>query len=190
MSTVAAAAPVFLAGGAMLAKARSARPCRSSARSRPSRSQPNGGNRGAGIAARAPDGVCLTDHGRTQAMAAADPPIITVAITGSAPRKEGNPALPVAPAEQVESTHAAYEARATWSAAGLGRHRFEAAAWAPETGGHRRTGLEGNMRLDRDTLAPSNAAPVERVAGIAAGHGRPVAAPEQAHEMLGPPTPA
>lgn len=41
------------------------------------------------------------------------PAIIAVAITGSVPRKKDNPALPVQPAEQVESTHEAYEAGAT-----------------------------------------------------------------------------
>ena len=40
----------------------------------------------------------------------ATPVIITVAITGALPRKKDNPAVPVTPAEQVESTHAAYEA--------------------------------------------------------------------------------
>jgi 3-keto-5-aminohexanoate cleavage enzyme len=38
--------------------------------------------------------------------------IISVAITGSVPRKKDNPALPVSVAEQVESTHEAYEAGA------------------------------------------------------------------------------
>ena len=42
----------------------------------------------------------------------ADPCIISVAITGSVPRKKDNPALPVTVAEQIESTHAAYEAGA------------------------------------------------------------------------------
>jgi len=32
------------------------------------------------------------------------PCIITVAITGSVPRKENNPAVPITVAEQVEST--------------------------------------------------------------------------------------
>ena len=40
------------------------------------------------------------------------PCIIAVAITGSVPRKENNPAVPVTPDEQIESTHAAYEAGA------------------------------------------------------------------------------
>ena len=42
-----------------------------------------------------------------------EPCIITVAITGSVPRKEHNPAVPITVAEQVESTHAAFEAGAT-----------------------------------------------------------------------------
>lgn len=41
-----------------------------------------------------------------------EPCIITVAITGSVPRKEDNPAVPITVAEQIESTHAAYEAGA------------------------------------------------------------------------------
>ncbi len=41
------------------------------------------------------------------------PAIITVAITGSQPSKEQNPAVPIHPAEQVESTHEAYEAGAS-----------------------------------------------------------------------------
>jgi 3-oxoadipate:acetyl-CoA acetyltransferase len=40
------------------------------------------------------------------------PCIITVAITGSVPRKENNPAVPITVTEQVESTHASYEAGA------------------------------------------------------------------------------
>jgi len=41
------------------------------------------------------------------------PCIITVAITGAVPRKEENPAVPISTAEQVESTHAAFEAGAS-----------------------------------------------------------------------------
>jgi 3-keto-5-aminohexanoate cleavage enzyme len=41
------------------------------------------------------------------------PVTIAVAITGSVPRKKDNPTLPVLPAEQIESTHAAFEAGAT-----------------------------------------------------------------------------
>ena len=41
------------------------------------------------------------------------PVIITVAITGALPRKKDNPAVPVTPSEQIESTHEAYEAGAS-----------------------------------------------------------------------------
>jgi 3-keto-5-aminohexanoate cleavage enzyme len=41
------------------------------------------------------------------------PVIVAVAITGSVPRKKDNPAVPITPAEQVESTKQAYEAGAT-----------------------------------------------------------------------------
>ena len=41
------------------------------------------------------------------------PVVVAVAITGSVPRKKDNPALPVTPAEQIESTHQAFEAGAT-----------------------------------------------------------------------------
>ena len=42
-----------------------------------------------------------------------DPVIIAVAITGAVPRKKDNPALPVTPEEQIESTHEAFEAGAS-----------------------------------------------------------------------------
>ncbi|MDX8482077.1 3-keto-5-aminohexanoate cleavage protein [Mesorhizobium sp. VK24D] len=42
-----------------------------------------------------------------------NPVVIAVAITGSVPRKNDNPAVPITPSEQIESTHQAYEAGAT-----------------------------------------------------------------------------
>ncbi len=41
------------------------------------------------------------------------PVVIAVAITGSVPRKKDNPALPVTPSEQIESTHEAFDAGAS-----------------------------------------------------------------------------
>lgn len=41
------------------------------------------------------------------------PVIITVAITGAVPRKKDNPAVPITPTEQVESTHEAFDAGAS-----------------------------------------------------------------------------
>ena len=42
-----------------------------------------------------------------------EPVIITVAITGALPRKKDNPAVPITPSEQIESTHEAFEAGAS-----------------------------------------------------------------------------
>jgi 3-keto-5-aminohexanoate cleavage enzyme len=42
-----------------------------------------------------------------------NPAVVAVAITGSVPRKKDNPAVPVTPQEQIESTHEAFEAGAT-----------------------------------------------------------------------------
>ena len=42
-----------------------------------------------------------------------EPVVIAVAITGSVPRKADNPAVPTTPAEQIESTHQAFEAGAS-----------------------------------------------------------------------------
>ena len=72
-----------------------------------------------------------------------------------------------------------------WCAAGIGRHQIEVNEWCVAAGGHARTGLEDNIRMDRETLAPSNAALVERVAEICARHDRPVATPAEARAMLG-----
>ena len=72
-----------------------------------------------------------------------------------------------------------------WCAAGIGRHQIEVNEWCVAAGGHARTGLEDNIRMNRETLAPSNAALVERVAEICNRHGRPVATPAQARRILG-----
>lgn len=42
-----------------------------------------------------------------------NPGILCVAITGSVPTKTNNPAAPITIAEQIESTHAAFEAGAS-----------------------------------------------------------------------------
>jgi 3-keto-5-aminohexanoate cleavage enzyme len=74
---------------------------------------------------------------------------------------------------------------ATFTAAGIGRHQMEVARWSLALGGHVRTGLEDNIRLDRATLAPSNAALVRLSAELSALHGRPVATPSEARRLLG-----
>ena len=74
---------------------------------------------------------------------------------------------------------------ATWTAAGIGRHQLEVNRWALDLGGHCRTGLEDNVRWDRETLASGNAQLVGRVAALCAEHGRAVATPSEARAMLG-----
>ena len=72
-----------------------------------------------------------------------------------------------------------------WCAAGIGRHQIEVNEWCVANGGHARTGLEDNIRLNRKTLAPSNAALVERVCQICERYERPVATAAEARAMLG-----
>ncbi len=74
---------------------------------------------------------------------------------------------------------------ALWCAAGVGRHQIELNEWAIAAGGHIRTGLEDNVRWDKATLAPSNAALVERAVALCEAHGRPVASPRTARAILG-----
>ncbi len=74
---------------------------------------------------------------------------------------------------------------AEWCAAGIGRHQLEVNRWCIAAGGHCRTGLEDNIRLDRDTLAPSNAALVKRTVAACEELGRPVATPAEARSILG-----
>lgn len=72
-----------------------------------------------------------------------------------------------------------------WCAAGIGPAQITLNEWCVTSGGHARTGLEDNIRLDRDTLAPSNAALVNRLVQLCHRHDRPVATPSQARAMLG-----
>jgi len=74
---------------------------------------------------------------------------------------------------------------ATWCGAGIGPSQLLVNEWSISKGGHTRTGLEDNVRLDRETLAPSNAALVRRAAELCNKHQRPVATWQQAREILG-----
>ncbi|WP_300273603.1 3-keto-5-aminohexanoate cleavage protein [Halomonas sp.] len=79
---------------------------------------------------------------------------------------------------------------AQWCGAGVGPNQLMLNEWSIAAGGHTRTGLEDNVRLDRDTLAPSNAALVERAVALCEKYERPVASWQQAREILGLPQPA
>jgi uncharacterized protein (DUF849 family) len=74
---------------------------------------------------------------------------------------------------------------AEWCAAGIGPGQIVLNEWVVASGGHARAGLEDNIRLDRDTLAPSNAALVKRVTDLCEKYERPVATPAQARQILG-----
>jgi uncharacterized protein (DUF849 family) len=74
---------------------------------------------------------------------------------------------------------------ALWCGAGIGAGQITMNEWCIAAGGHVRTGLEDNVRISRDTLAPSNAALVRRAVDLCAQHGRPVATPAQARSLLG-----
>lgn len=74
---------------------------------------------------------------------------------------------------------------AQWCAAGIGPNQVVLNEWAIAAGGHTRAGLEDNVRLDRDRLAPSNAALIARAAALCEQYERPVATPAQAREILG-----
>jgi uncharacterized protein (DUF849 family) len=67
----------------------------------------------------------------------------------------------------------------------MGKDQMTLARWSLELGGHCRTGLEDNVRLDRHTLAPSNAALVHAVASQSDEHGRPQGKDAQARRQLG-----
>ncbi|EPX83188.1 hypothetical protein ruthe_02812 [Rubellimicrobium thermophilum DSM 16684] len=77
-----------------------------------------------------------------------------------------------------------------WCAAGIGPNQIVLNEWAVAAGGHARTGLEDNVRLDRERLAPSNAALVRRVVEICDRYERPVATWQQARAILGLKQPA
>lgn len=74
---------------------------------------------------------------------------------------------------------------AQWCAAGVGAAQLDVNEWAIAAGGHTRAGLEDNIRLDRDRLAPSNAALIARAAALCEKYERPVATIAQTRAILG-----
>lgn len=84
----------------------------------------------------------------------------------------------------IKTVHRLFGADAPWCAAGVGANQALLNEWAIAAGGHARTGLEDNVRLDRNTLAPSNAALVRRTVEICEKYNRPVATPAQARTLL------
>ncbi len=74
--------------------------------------------------------------------------------------------------------------RATWVAAGTGRHQWAVNQWCLEAGGHVRTGLEDNLRIEPDRLAASNAELVKKVVDACEKYERKVATPAEARKIL------
>lgn len=74
---------------------------------------------------------------------------------------------------------------AKWCAAGIGPAQLTINEWAIAKGGHTRTGMEDNVRIDKNTLASSNTALVKRAVEICHKHNRPVASWQQARKILG-----
>lgn len=74
---------------------------------------------------------------------------------------------------------------ATWTAAGVARHQFEVNKWCLKLGGHCRTGLEDNIKFDRDRVAVSNAELVKKITDIAGEYDRHPATPTEARQLLG-----
>lgn len=73
---------------------------------------------------------------------------------------------------------------AQWCAAGIGPAQIVVNEWAIAKGGHTRTGMEDNVRTDKNTLAPSNASLVKRAVSICKKYNRPVAGWQLARNIL------
>ena len=72
-----------------------------------------------------------------------------------------------------------------WCAAGIGPAQLVINEWAIAKGGHTRTGMEDNVRIDKNMLAASNAALVKRAVDLCNKYNRPVANFAQARRILG-----
>ncbi len=73
---------------------------------------------------------------------------------------------------------------ATWTAAGIGKGQLDINKWTLELGGNCRTGLEDNIRYNKERLAINNAELVSRVSRLCKEHGRRPATAKEAREIL------
>ncbi len=71
-----------------------------------------------------------------------------------------------------------------WCGAGIGKAQSRVNEWCIKMGGHVRTGLEDNIRLNKNTLAPSNAALVQKTVDLCRKYSRPVATCAEARVLL------
>jgi 3-keto-5-aminohexanoate cleavage enzyme len=78
--------------------------------------------------------------------------------------------------------------KATWTAAGIGRHQGDVIEWVLKRKGDAiRTGLEDNIRISKDRLAESNAELVRVAAQMCAKHDARPATAAEARAILGLP---
>lgn len=78
----------------------------------------------------------------------------------------------------------------TWSAFGISRYQFPMVEAAVELGGHVRVGLEDNLYLAKDVIAPDNAALVLKAVEIIKSKGHRIASAAEARAQIGlPPRP-
>ena len=75
--------------------------------------------------------------------------------------------------------------KSEWCGAGIGANQILVNEWSIQAGGHTRVGMEDNVRLDKNTLAPSNAALVNRAVELCDKYNRPVATSQEARSLLG-----
>ena len=75
--------------------------------------------------------------------------------------------------------------KSEWCGAGIGANQILVNEWSIKAGGHTRVGMEDNVRLDKNTLAPSNAALVKRAVDLCEKYSRPVATSKEARSLLG-----
>jgi 3-keto-5-aminohexanoate cleavage enzyme len=72
----------------------------------------------------------------------------------------------------------------SWTVAGVGRHQLPLAELGAQRGGNGRVGLEDNIFLSKGVLAKGSFELVAEAAKRAKGHGRELATPAQARELL------
>ena len=74
--------------------------------------------------------------------------------------------------------------KASWCGAGIGKNQKVLNEWCIKHGGHVRTGLEDNIRIDKDNLAPSNASLVKIAIELCERYNRPIASWKKARQIL------
>ena len=72
----------------------------------------------------------------------------------------------------------------SWTVAGIGRHQLPMAELGIAWGGNARVGLEDNIHLSKGVLAKGSHELVAAVAAKARDHGRSLASPQEARELL------